>query len=55
MFPVAIRPDGPTVTTSQPELAGIINDSIREAFIDQSSPLIMSLNQLIANCVKVTT
>ena len=54
-FPVAIQPGGPTVTTSQPELADIINDSIREAFIDQSGPLIMSLKPLIANCVKDTT
>ena len=53
-FPVTLRPGGPTVSTPQPGLAGIINDSIREALIDQSGPLIMSLKPLIANCVKDT-
>ena len=54
-FPVTLRPGRLTVNTSQLELADIINDSIREALIDQSGPLIMSLKPLIANCVKDTT
>ena len=33
----------------------MINDFIREALIDQSGSLIMSLKPLMANCVKDTT
>ena len=53
--PVAPRAGGPTINASQPELVGMINDSIHEALIDQSGSLIMSLKPLIANCMKDTT
>ena len=55
MVPVAPRAGGPTVSASQPEQVGMINDSIREVLIDQSGSLIMSLKPLIANYVKDTT
>ena len=55
VVPTALQAGGPIVRTSQPELAGMINESIREALIDQSGSLIMSLKPLIANCVKDTT
>ena len=54
-IPSAPQADGQTVKTSQPELAGMIDRSIREALIDQSGSLIMSLKPLIVNCVKDTT
>ena len=51
----APQADGQTVKTSQSKLAGMIDRSIREALIDQSGSLIMSLKSLIANCMKDTT